>query len=41
MEYLIYNIDTLTNTEYEKWFSLMTEEEIEKLYAFFNQSETS
>ena len=31
MEYLIYNIDTLTDTEYEKWFSLMTEEKQEKV----------
>jgi len=26
MEYFIYNIENLTNAEYEKWFSLMTED---------------
>lgn len=31
MEYLTYNIDALTDTEYEKWFSLMTEEKQKKV----------
>ena len=31
MEYLIYNIDALTDIEYEKWFSLMTEEKQNKV----------
>ena len=31
MEYIIYNIDALTDTEYEKWFFLMTEEKQNKV----------
>ena len=43
MEYLIYNIDTLTDTEYEKWFSLMTEEKQEKVggYKDINRKKAS
>lgn len=31
MEYFIYNIENLTDAEYEKWFSLMTEDKQEKV----------
>ena len=31
MEYFIYNIENLTDSEYEKWFSLMTEEKQERV----------
>lgn len=31
MKYLIFNIENLTNSEYEKWFSLMTKEKQEKV----------
>ena len=31
MKYLIYNIENLTNEEYQKWFSLMTEEKQERV----------
>ena len=31
MEYFIYNIENLTDAEYEKWFSLMTEEKQERV----------
>ncbi len=31
MEYLIYNIEKLTNEEYEKWFSLMGKEKQERV----------
>lgn len=31
MKYLIYNIENLTNEEYQKWFSLMTKEKQEKV----------
>lgn len=31
MEYFIYNIENLTDEEYEKWFSLMTEDKQEKV----------
>ena len=31
MEHLIYNIENLTDEEYQKWFSLMTEEKQEKV----------
>ncbi len=43
MEYFIYNIDTLTDTEYEKWFSLMTEEKQEKVnrYKDINRKKSS
>ena len=34
MEYLTYNIDALTDTEYEKWFSLMTEEKQNKVNSY-------
>ena len=31
MEYFIYNIENLTDSEYEKWFSLMTKEKQERV----------
>ena len=31
MEYFIYNIENLTDSEYEKWFSFMTEEKQERV----------
>lgn len=31
MEYFIYNIENLSDAEYEKWFSLMTEEKQERV----------
>ena len=31
MKYFIYNVENLTDAEYEKWFSLMTEEKQEKV----------
>ena len=34
MEYLIYNIVALTDTEYGKWFSLMTEEKQKKVNSY-------
>ena len=43
MEYFIYNIENLTDSEYEKWFSLMTEEKQEKVsrYKDINRKKSS
>ena len=31
MKYFIFNVESLTNSEYEKWFSLMTKEKQERV----------
>ncbi len=43
MKYFIYNIENLTDAEYEKWFSLMTEEKQKKIsnYKSFDRKKSS
>lgn len=43
MKYYIYNIENLTDAEYEKWFSLMTEEKQKKIsnYKSFDRKKSS
>ncbi len=38
MEYLIYNIEDLTNEEYRKWFSLMSEERQKKINRYKDEA---
>ena len=43
MKYFIYNIENLTDAEYEKWFSLMTEKKQKKIsnYKSFDRKKSS
>ncbi len=38
MEYFIYDIENLTDVEYEKWFSLMTQEKQERVNRYKNST---